>query len=281
MNADPTNPNPTTPDAPTSDAPAAADPPAPSTSDSSSTTVADVQQSADAAPADRVAAAAPAEDPRDDMIRQLAQRIEQLETERTTQPGASVGFGSTPAAAALNTPKPPDNLPNYAADWPQKGGLDAPQPWDLRQLGLTTGTADDGTVTVSSPHTGDVVQLAPGGVDTISPIVPAHGRPVLTGGSVGPDVIELGVLLGLLGYDNSVSRGENPQGVYDDSIDAAVEGFRRDYDVQEDPSQFARDRANNARSHVAAWTWEAVLRAASRVQDELQADGRTQTFARP
>jgi peptidoglycan hydrolase-like protein with peptidoglycan-binding domain len=205
-----------------------------------------------------------------------------MEADRATQPaGGTIGFGPTPAAAAINTPKPPDNLPNYAEEWPQKGGLgDVPQPWDLHNLGLAIGTADDGTVTVSSPHTGQVVQLAPGAPDTISPIVPIHGRPMLTSGSAGDDVVELGQKLGLLGYDNSISKGLNPNGVFDDSIAGAVDAFRRDYDVAEDPSQFPRNARENAASHVGPWTWEGLLRVTKRITDLQATDGRQVAFAR-
>lgn len=232
------------------------------------------------APADAVAAAQPPDDPRDAQIAALEERLQQLEANRA-MPGTALGFGAAVQPTQVNVPKPPENLPDYAADWPQKGGLDGPQPWDLRAFGIAVGVdTETGAVTFSSPHTGEVVTLAPGAPDTISPIVIAHGRPMLTSGSSDPRVNELGQLLGLLGYSNSVSEGKNPQAIVDETVMGAVDGFRRDYGVEEDPSQFPRDGKNNAQSHVGPWTWEAILRAGKRLTDQVEADGRQLTFAR-
>jgi hypothetical protein len=233
-------------------------------------------------PAQEPPASARADSPSGDTA-ELLERLRQLEeqlAERDQQKPAGVGFGPAQAASEPDVPKPPEQLPDYAGEWPAKGGLDGPQPWDLHNLGLKVGTADDGSVTVTSPHTGGIVQLQPGAPDTVSPIVPAHGRPPLGPGSASPAVRELGELLAVLGYETSVSRGQNPQGNFDESIAAAVDRFRTDYGVEEDPSQFPRDGRANAQSHVLAWTWEAILRAAGREREAAESDRRQLAHAR-
>lgn len=51
-------------------------------------------------------------------------------------------------------------------------------------------------------------------------------RAVLTSGSAHDDVHVLGAMLAELGYETSVSRGENPFGIVDDGIIAAVNLYR-------------------------------------------------------
>jgi hypothetical protein len=131
------------------------------------------------------------------------------------------------------------------ADWPAKGGSDAPQPWDLAELGID-----------------------PRDEDARTPVQPRAGLPLLTSGSQGVEVRELGQRLGELGYPNSVTRGENPYGVYDQSIHDAVESFRRDYDVREDPSAFIRDGKTQSATHTGPWTQEAIIRASDRERDQ-------------
>lgn len=129
-------------------------------------------------------------------------------------------------------------------DWPRAKGMGL-QPWDVRALGIT--------VTPGEP-----VEM---------PVRPDHGRPVLTSGSGGPSVAELGRLLGKLGYENSVSRGQNPFSVLYPDLMAAVEQFRRDYDIAEDPTGFGGDNPagqHEAQKHVGPWTWAAILRVADR-----------------
>lgn len=184
-------------------------------------------------------------------------------------------------------------LPDYARDWPKRGGLGGPQPWDLRAQGITVAIEAEGdpskppkVVVLDSDR--DEIELAPGAADVVSPIVPVHGRPWLAPGSidVGPGpaaagaVAELGQLLALLGYESSVSRGVNHLGVFDDSLAAAVERFCADYDVAEDPSQFQRNGQALAQTHVGPWVWEAVLRAAERVEAEADDDRRQLAHAR-
>jgi peptidoglycan hydrolase-like protein with peptidoglycan-binding domain len=143
------------------------------------------------------------------------------------------------------------------ADWPVKGGgdTDTPQPWDLKGQGISAA---------------DQAELGDGDPDTVSPIVPRAGLELLTYGSQGPAVRDLAVRLGELGYSNSISRGsvDNAFNVYDESVASAVEAFRRDYDVAEDPSQFGRDPRASAISHVGPWTTEAILRASDRERED-------------
>jgi hypothetical protein len=166
--------------------------------------------------------------------------------------------------------------PSYENDWPQEGGFDGPQPWDLVAQGFKVGATEQGTTLVKD---GEITELAPGEPDTVSPIVPAHGRPVLSSLSAGEAVKELGALLAELGYETSISKGRNPFGVLDETVASAVERFREDYDVAEDPSQFAHDRKAAALSHVGPWTWEALLRAAARKREERGEDRRQLEFA--
>jgi hypothetical protein len=172
-----------------------------------------------------------------------------------------------------------DSSCDYVAEWPAKGGVDGPQPWDLAARDITVAPDPASGVVRVVDGAGQVTDLAPGAPDSVSPIVPAHGRPPLTSLSVGDGVRELGMLLAELGYDNSVSRGQNPFAVFDESIAAAVDAFRRDYDVEEDPSQFPRDSRANAQSHVLAWTWEGLLRAVKRHREGKGEDGRQLSFA--
>jgi peptidoglycan hydrolase-like protein with peptidoglycan-binding domain len=145
------------------------------------------------------------------------------------------------------------------ADWPQKGGNDQPQPWDLKALGIPQPGVDRGPLEPDEPNP--------------APVVPRAGLPLISSGSQGPEVRDLAVRLGELGYANSISRGsvDNPYAVYDDSVAGAVEGFRRDYDVEEDPSAFIRDSRANALSHVGPWTQEAIIRASDREREATAA----------
>jgi hypothetical protein len=89
------------------------------------------------------------------------------------------------------------------------------------------------------------------------PIV--HGKPQLTSGSDGQAVIELGARLNALGYESSLSRGENPFAILDESVLDAVRAFRRDHGVREDPRGYTSE--SDADNHVGPFTWEALLAA--------------------
>jgi hypothetical protein len=159
-----------------------------------------------------------------------------------------VDVDQAPAPDVVDVDQPKGH--DYAS-WPVKGGTDAPQPWDLAGQGIP-------------PHE---LQLEPGAPNTVAPIVVDHGMPILTSGSGGPEVHELGRLLAGLGYETSVSRGENPFGILDPTVLAAVERFRQDYGVEEDPTGFGGNHDAGrvtARNHVGPWTWEALIRAAER-----------------
>jgi hypothetical protein len=159
-------------------------------------------------------------------------------------PAADAPLASVDSPAAEPAPASPDKF----ADWPVKGGNGEAQPWDLSAHGI-------------DPRDEDAEVLVEVRV----------GLPLLTHGSQGPEVRELGQRLGELGYENSVTRGANPYGVYDDSVHAAVEGFRRDYDVAEDPSAFVRDPKAQSASHTGPWTQEAILRASDRAREDRAA----------
>jgi peptidoglycan hydrolase-like protein with peptidoglycan-binding domain len=223
----------------------------------------------------------PAADPRDDAIAQLRAELDEIKAQRSLPATPTLPSGPGSAVPTLGVPEPPDGLPDYGADWPQLGGMKldsgepAPQPWDHRERGLVVSTSDDGVTTIASPHTGEHTTIAAGAANHVSPIVPVHGRPLLGPLSSDPVAVgELGRLLATIGYATSVSEGRNPQGVVDESITAAVERFRQDFGVQEDPSAWPVDGERQARLHVGAWTWEALLRAAQRVRDAAAGDGR-------
>lgn len=90
----------------------------------------------------------------------------------------------------------------------------------------------------------------------------AHDRRILISGSAGDEVLELCACLGRLGYETSVSRGENALAVFGAAERAAVEAFRRDYNVQEDPAIVAASTTEA----VGAWTWEALFRLVKRAE---------------
>jgi hypothetical protein len=141
-------------------------------------------------------------------------------------------------------------------DWPQKGD-DRAQPWDLDALGISKTDRE----------------LEDGARDTVSPVVIRHSCPILVSGSADPIVGDLGRRLALIGYANSVSEGANPFGVVDESIFNAVERFREDYGVEEDPTPFGgRTTAATLRAAqvIGPYTWEAILRASDRAEAEDQ-----------
>jgi hypothetical protein len=130
--------------------------------------------------------------------------------------------------------------------WPHKG-YDGPQPWEHDKLGIPREDRDNiGT----NPN-------------TVTPTV-THHVPQLTSGSAHPVVHELGRKLGELGFDNSVSRGENPFGSVDNTILSAVNSFRQHYGVRPDPSGYGGDTPQGralAENHLDPWTVEGILRA--------------------
>lgn len=94
--------------------------------------------------------------------------------------------------------------------------------------------------------------------------VTAH--PMLTSGSADvPAVTDLGRRLTELGFENSVSRGENPFGIVDESIIAAVVQFRRQYGVREPADGFGGDQVEADR-HIGPWTATAIVRASDRLK---------------
>jgi peptidoglycan hydrolase-like protein with peptidoglycan-binding domain len=138
------------------------------------------------------------------------------------------------------------------ADWPVKGD-ERPQPWDLDACKIPKADRE----------------LEDGAPDTISPVAIRHSYPILSTGSTGSPVTDLATRLKVLGYPTDISRGENPFGILTDSVMQAVEQFREDYNVQEDPTPYgsgpkARERAASV---VGPYTWEGLIRASDR---ELQ-----------
>lgn len=149
------------------------------------------------------------------------------------------------------------SLRKQYADWPQKGDERA-QPWDFDALGIKAEVAK--------------LNEQPGAKNTVTPVVIRHSYPILASGSGHPTIVaDLGQRLADLGYANSVSDGENPLGHVDESILNAVDNFRRDYGVEEDPTPFGgNNTAGQIRAalHIGPYTWEAVIRASDRQRAE-------------
>jgi len=151
-----------------------------------------------------------------------------------------------------------DDLRAVFADWPVEGGKlegvpddedgKPVHPWNLRDLGL--------------PVPGVTRDFLPPGPNLLAPIVVSHSHGTLIPGTAGTEVEALGSLLGRVGYPNSISRGVNHAFAFDESLLAAVQSFRRDYHVQEDPSGFPPD--HRPEIYVGPWTWEAIERVAAR-----------------
>jgi len=85
-----------------------------------------------------------------------------------------------------------------------------------------------------------------------------HDRRMLTSGTNGPEVAELGALLGVIGYPNPITAGQNPHAIYDTELAAAVRQFCSEFGVSEDPAIVAAMTADV----VGPWIWEALNRAA-------------------
>jgi hypothetical protein len=93
-----------------------------------------------------------------------------------------------------------------------------------------------------------------------------HDKGLLTSGEVGEDVIELCALLARLGFQTSIARGQNPHAVYDESIAGAILAFRQAYGIRENPEIVAA----TIPSVVGPWTWEALIRAADKADQEQE-----------
>jgi hypothetical protein len=179
-------------------------------------------------------------DARDEKIRELEAQLAAAGSKpATTAPAVDLSDGSQ------------EDRAEHFADWPKEGGMDTPQPWDHGALGL-------------GRESQDLSLAGQGQANTVAPIVVDHGRPILTSGSADQAVHELGRILGVLGFDNTVARGENPYGAVDATVMAAVHAFRAAYDVLEDPTAFGGNTPAGralAAEHIGPWTWEAILRA--------------------
>lgn len=130
--------------------------------------------------------------------------------------------------------------------WPREG-YEGPQPWEHDKLGISREQRDQ----IGADR------------NTVTPTI-SHDYPILTSGSAHSKVHELGRKLGELGFPNSVSQGENPFGSVDQSLLAAVGGFRARYGVRPDPSGFGGDTPQGrmlAENHLDPWTVEGILRA--------------------
>lgn len=142
------------------------------------------------------------------------------------------------------------------ADWPQPNDQRA-QPWDSKKNG-----------TVREDH--DRLLDNPGSINDVAPVVISHSMPILSSGSGGEQstfVRELARRLHILGYQTDIGTGNNPYGIVTQSVMGAVDQFRNDHNVEEDPGGFGGDNAkgrDKAASHIGPYTWEAIIRASER-----------------
>jgi hypothetical protein len=168
------------------------------------------------------------------------------EIERLSQQAAAGQLSRAPVDEELVARV--NQLREAFADWPQRGDkfASAPQPYELQQLGL--------------PQPGVNRDHLPGGEpDNISPVVVSHALPQVTPGSAGSPVSLLAQLLAKIGYPTSISRGQNHTFSFDESVNQAVQSFKRDWHVVEDSTAFRT--AEEAAQTVGPWIWEALLRA--------------------
>lgn len=93
----------------------------------------------------------------------------------------------------------------------------------------------------------------------------SHDRGLISSGSAGELVVELGAMLCALGYTNEIGEGKNPHAIFGKSELDALEQFRKEFGVVEDP---AITRATMP-STVGPWTWETLFRA---VRSQVSAD---------
>lgn len=144
------------------------------------------------------------------------------------------------------------SLRSQYADWPQKGDQ-REQPWDLDALGVPNSDRE----------------LEPGTPNTVSPVVIRHSYPLLASGSAGAPVAELAARLHLLGYATDIAEGKNPFSILTTNVMSAVERFREEHNVREDPTAYGGDTEagrRQANEVVGPYTWEALLRASERAR---------------
>lgn len=178
-----------------------------------------------------VADAAPASTERAGDAAAPADVAQPQDVQQPGEPAGEPGGPIQPPAQPVGQ-APPDDRESLPEDWPTRG-YSGPQPWEAS-----------------------------------NPPELTHDKGLLTSGEAGDDVVELCQLLANLGIETSTSRGENPHGIFDDSVRAGVEAFRAQYGVKEDPQVVAATIA----AVVGPWTWEALSRAAAKARAEAERD---------
>ena len=123
----------------------------------------------------------------------------------------------TPNAMVAAPSSAPTELPE---NWPTRG-YSGPQPWEVS-----------------------------------NPPALTHDRGLVCSGTAGDIVLELAMMLAHLGYQTSISRGENVHAIYGGAEREAVAAFHRDYGIQEDPAIIQASTPDV----VGPWTWEALHR---------------------
>lgn len=191
-----------------------------------------------------------------------------------TAPPPPEGFPAPPTATpdpATPDPavSPPATLPDPAVP---SAPATAPLPTSNPEVPVLDPTTPPAPVAVADPAVPleDRVKTLEGRVDKLSAAAApgdsggpnpgglgapdVTGLPILGPGSDGPAVAELARLLEAAGHETSISRGENPHGIVDDTVIAAVRRFRATVEVDE-----VEVPGSNPDTVIGPATWAALL----------------------
>ena len=164
-----------------------------------------------------------------------------------------------PAPPAPPAPEPPAPV---AEQPPVTAGAAAPPPAPPAVTGPLPATPAPQAIAPSEPKVMDAEWPHPGYTgpqpwEADNPPTLTQNHLMLGSGAAGEEVVELASHLAYLGYGLSISVGQNPHQMFDDSIRAAVAAFCSDYGVAEDPKVLQA----RTQDTVGPWLWEALVRA--------------------
>jgi peptidoglycan hydrolase-like protein with peptidoglycan-binding domain len=96
-----------------------------------------------------------------------------------------------------------------------------------------------------------------------------HAQPILASGADGEPVKQLVKLLEVCGFtNNSIAKGENADGILDNSVMADVRAFCEKHGIAEDPEIFNGENVS-PRDLIGNWvgphTWQALYDEASKI----------------
>jgi peptidoglycan hydrolase-like protein with peptidoglycan-binding domain len=89
-----------------------------------------------------------------------------------------------------------------------------------------------------------------------------HHQGLVASGSAGPEVHQLMVMLGNLGYPSDLYKGQNPHSICGPSETQAIAAFQTDKQITEEPQTLAVSHPGAA----GPVTWQAVLDAHQEAQ---------------